>query len=51
MAAFLSFLAADMTTSPHRIKPWDRSLAGRIDSLAGDLPLRPHEDLGDDRLV
>src|SRR5216683_2061380 len=36
--AFLSFLAIDMTTAPQRIKPLDRALVKRIDSLVGDLP-------------
>lgn len=51
MEAFLGFLAADMTASPHQIKPLDRLLAGRIDALVGRLPIHPHEDLGDDSLI
>src|SRR6266700_933996 len=51
MEAFLSFLAADMATSPQQIKPLDRALADRIDGLVGHLPPRPYEDLGNDPLV
>jgi antitoxin PrlF len=51
MEAFMSFLAADMATRPQQIKPLDRGLAERIDSLVGHVPVDPDEDLGDDRLV
>jgi len=51
MEAFLSFLAADMATSPQQIKPLDRALAERINALVGHLPAHPHEDLGDEPLV
>src|SRR5437870_1690739 len=51
MEAFLSFLAADMATSPQQIKPLDRALAERIDALVGHLQPHPNEDLGDDTLV
>jgi hypothetical protein len=51
MEPFLSFLAADMATSPQQIKPLDRALADRIDALVGKLPARHHEDLGDEPLV
>src|SRR5580692_4806140 len=39
MEAFLSFLAADMAASPQQVKPLDRRLAGRINALAGHLPV------------
>src|SRR5580692_8646995 len=51
LESFLSFLAADMAASPQQIKPLDRTLAGRIDALTGNLPVHPHEDLGDEPLV
>lgn len=51
MEAFLSFLAADIATSPQQIKPLDRALAGRIDALVRHLPAHPREDLGDEPLV
>ena len=49
--AFLSFLAADMTTSPQQIKPLNQTLAERMAALVGHLPSRPDEDLGDDPLI
>jgi hypothetical protein len=51
MERFLSFLAADMVTSPQRIKPLDRALADRINALVGHLRAHPHEDLGAEPLV
>ena len=51
MEAFLAFLAMDMATAPQQIKPLDRALAERIDSLVGHLSAHPDEDLGDDPLV
>jgi hypothetical protein len=51
MEAFVSFLAADMVTSPQQIKPLKRELVERIDALAGHLPAHPHEDLGDEPLL
>jgi antitoxin PrlF len=51
MEAFLSFLAADMVSSPQQIKPLDPALVERIDTLVGHLPAGPHEDLGDEPLV
>lgn len=41
MEAFLSFLAADMATSPQQIKALDPSLAERIHALVGHLPVHP----------
>lgn len=51
LAAFLSFLAADMAASPDRIKPLSPALFERIDALVGDLPFNPDEDLGDESLI
>jgi hypothetical protein len=51
LEAFLRFLAGDMARSSKQIKPLDQALAGRIDGLVGHLPVRPHEDLGDELLV
>jgi hypothetical protein len=51
MEAFLSFLAADMASSPQQIKPLDRALAERINALVVHVPADPHEDLGDEPLV
>lgn len=47
MEAFLSFLAADMVSSPQQIKPLDRTLADRVHALVGHLIVDPHEDLGE----
>ena len=49
--AFLSFLAADVANSPQQIKPLDRALAERIDSLVGHINVHPDEGLGDTRLI
>ena len=51
MEAFLSFLAADMATSPQQIRPLDRALAGRVKALVGHVPVHPHEDLGNEPMV
>jgi hypothetical protein len=51
LEAFLSFLAADIAGSPHRIKPLDRAQAARIESLVGHLTVNMDEDLGDEPLV
>jgi len=51
MEAFLSFLAADMAAAPQQIKPLDRALMKRIDTLVGHLRVDPNEDLGDESLV
>ena len=51
MEAFLSFLAEDMARSPEQIKPLDQALMKRIDALVGQMPVNPHEDLGDEPLI
>jgi hypothetical protein len=51
LESFLSFLAADMTTSPEQIKPLNRALLDEIHSLVGHLPVQADEDLGDAPLL
>jgi hypothetical protein len=51
MEAFLSFLAADIISSPQRIKPLDPDLVKEIDSLIGNIAVDPDEDLGDEPLL
>ncbi len=47
IASFLSFLATDMTRTPHRVMPLDESLIRRIDRIAADIDTDPDEELGD----
>lgn len=51
METFLSFLAEDMARSPQQIRPLAQTLAQRIETLVGHLPVNPREDLGDESLA
>src|SRR5713101_9429261 len=37
IASFLSFLAKDMTRTPHRLTPLDEALVERINRIAGEI--------------
>ena len=51
IASFLSFLAKDMTRTPHRVMPLDESLIRRINRIAGDVETDPDEELGDEAII
>lgn len=51
MESFLSFLAQDMARSPQQIRPLERTLVERIDTLVGHMTADPREDLGDESLI
>jgi antitoxin PrlF len=51
MAAFLAFVAQDITQSPQNIRPLDEKLVKRVDKLTKGILVSPDEDLGDNLLL
>ena len=51
LSSFVSFLAADMHSSPGHITPLDSRVLDRIGELVKQVKTAPEEDLGDEALI